>query len=65
MCKNVLEVHYQQAEVGGTWTSHANRGAKNVVFCLSVSVTHLNDKVSENNFAQKALELKSGFAIVG
>jgi len=63
--KNVLEY-------GGTRTLHAARGTKNVdFFCLSVclfassSVTLLNGKVCENDFAQKASEPELSMGWVG
>jgi len=50
---------------GGAWTLHESEGTKNVEFFVCLSVTLMNDKVCENDFAQKALELRSAFDIVG
>ena len=63
----MFEVLYCHSKFGGVQTSHATVGTKNVESFLSVSVsiTILIDRVWENDFAQKVLELRSGFDIVG
>jgi len=63
----MFEVLYCHTKFGGVQTSHATVGTKNVESFLSVSVsiTILIDRLWQNDFAQKVLELRSGFDIVG
>jgi len=70
----VLEVVYHHARSSGVLTSNTAGEANNVEFlsaCLSVclsaclSVTLLKAKFERTDFAQKPLELRSGFDIIG
>jgi len=60
--KNILEVLYHYAKFGGVTPPGV---LKNVEYFIYLSLTLLNGKVLENNFAQKMLKLRSSFDIVG
>ena len=69
MRKNVLEVLYHRAKIGGARISPAAGVAKNVELfvCLPVclSVKLLNVRVCAPDFAMKALEYSNDFDAVG